>query len=220
MPSFCSTVLSLAPDRVLFSNRIHTVAFQKAADFRQAIRSIPDTWAPPGQLVKTYSKDGGLYEVWKGNLADQAVRQLVKRVQITVLFFIEGGSYIGVDADGNDEPESSLARWSVYFLYKKETAPDDVSGSQYTFQGYSTVYDFWMFQQPTPPATPKSGSTAPSPTADDGWELPQAPLPLIDMPRRSRISQFIILPPFQGKGAGAILYDTIFELQIQDPFVK
>ena len=63
--------------------------------------------------MKAYSKDGGFYEVWKGNLADQAVRQLVKRVQITVLFFIEGGSYIGVDADGNDEPESSLARWSV-----------------------------------------------------------------------------------------------------------
>ena len=70
-----------------------------------------------------------------------------------------------------------------------------------------------MFQQPTPPASP-------DPEAASSWELPKALLPLTDLPRRSRISQFIILPPFQGKGAGAILYNTIFDLHIKDPFVK
>ncbi|RYO81481.1 hypothetical protein DL763_008567 [Monosporascus cannonballus] len=193
------------------------VSFQKHQDFRQAVRSLPDTWTPPGRVVKTFNKGGEVYEVWQGNLADSAVKQLVKRIQIIVLFFVEGGSYIGEDADGNDEPEYSLARWSVYFLYKKK--PDEVK-SKYIFQGYSTVYRFWMFQQPTPPATPGADTTALHPPPNDSWELPERDLPLTDIPHRARISQFVILPPFQGKGAGAMLYSTIFELQMKDLSAK
>lgn len=206
---------------MLLTNFISAVAFQNTLDFQHAIRSIPSDWTPPGTNIKSYNRGREHYEIWKGSLADPAVRQLVKRIQITVLFFVEGGSYIGVDADGNDEPESSLARWSVYFLYKKEvgasanaSASADAgaaSGPKYVFQGYSTVYDFWMFQQPTPPATPEAGSS---------WELPETTIPLSDLPRRSRISQFIILPPFQRKGVGAFLYNTIFDLLVKDPFVK
>ncbi|RYO84298.1 hypothetical protein DL764_009353 [Monosporascus ibericus] len=196
------------------------VAFQKHQDFRQAVRSLPATWTPPGRLVKTFNKGGEIYEIWQGSLADSAVKQLVKRIQIIVLFFVEGGSYIGEDADGNDEPEYSLARWSVYFLYKKKPDPHTEVKGKYIFQGYSTVYRFWMFQQPTPPATPGSDTTSLRAPANDSWELPVTDLSLTDIPHRARISQFVILPPFQGKGAGAMLYSTIFELQMKDPSAK
>lgn len=136
------------------------------------------------------------------------MRQLVKRIQILVLLFIEGGSYIGEDAEGNDDPESSLARWSVYFVYKKSS--DAASRkAKYIFQGYSTVYHFWMFQQPTPPATP-----------NESWELPEGEFSLMSLPHRARISQFIILPPFQGKGIGAVLYNTLFAIESGDSSAK
>lgn len=77
---------------------------------------------------------------------------------------------------------------------------DDPQKSSYIFVGYSTIYRFYWFQNPTPPASPK-----------EDWELPKGNLDFSEMPCRSRLSQFIILPPFQGKGHGAQLYKTIFE---------
>ncbi|KAI5928420.1 histone acetyl transferase HAT1-like protein [Camillea tinctor] len=192
------------------------VAFQTLPEYEQAISNIPDTWTPPGTLTKTCQKNGETYEIWQGTMADAAVRQLVKRIQIVVLLFIEGGSYIGEDADGKDEPESSLARWTVFFVYKKQANPDAADKHQYTFQGFSTVYDFWLYQQPSPPSSPGK----PEAKTDDSWELPEGTLPLKSMPKRARISQFVILPPFQGKGIGALLYDTIFSLHINDATTK
>lgn len=147
------------------------------------------------------------------------MRQLVRRIQVVALFFIEGGSYI-VDVNEKDEPDASLARWSIYFLYTKNPDPDVDGKSKYVFQGYSTVYHFWMFQQPSPPPTPGAEGTAPVPVTTDSWELPEGDFAFTSLPHRARVSQFVILPPFQGKGAGAILYDTIFQRQISDPSVK
>jgi histone acetyltransferase 1 len=143
------------------------------------------------------------------------VKQLVKRLQILVLLYIEGGSYIGEDADGNDEPEYSLARWDVYFLYKKQITEGGLT--DYTFQGYSTVYNFWLFESLTPPSTPPKLL---EPMVDQSWELPQGDLPYSQIPHRARISQFVILPPFQGKGCGAMLYSTIFETELKDTMTK
>ncbi|KAI8635041.1 histone acetyltransferase type B catalytic subunit [Xylariaceae sp. FL1651] len=196
------------------------VAFQSRSEYERALRDVQDTWTPPGVLKATVEKDGEVYEIWQGNLADLAVKQLLRRIQITVLFFIEGGSYIGLDADGNDEPEYSLARWSVFFVFKKQTAPDGTDKPQYIFQGFSTVYDFWMYQQPTPPNSPREADCPIQPKADDSWELPKGDMELSNFPRRARISQFIILPPFQGKGVGAMLYNTIFDIYMADASTK
>ncbi|KAK8040870.1 acyl-CoA N-acyltransferase [Apiospora phragmitis] len=192
------------------------VAFQKKNDFELAVKQTPTDWTPPGELVNIIERDGETYEVWKGSLADPAVKQLVKRIQLLVLFYIEGGSYIGEDADGKDEPDYSLARWSVFFLYKKPSA----ANQQYVFQGYSTVYHFWLYQTPTPPASPGKASSSPEPKNNESWELPSGDFPYTELPHRARISQFLILPPFQGKGAGAMLYNTIFDLQSKDESTK
>ncbi|KAH9903686.1 histone acetyl transferase HAT1-like protein [Xylariomycetidae sp. FL2044] len=187
------------------------VAFQTRQEYERAVKALPDTWKPPGKLVKSVEKNGETFEIYQGSMADEAVKQLVKRIQVVVLFFIEGGSYIGEDADGKEEPEYSLARWSVFFVYKKQAHPTAPEKSQYTFQGYSTLYNFWMYQPPTPPASPKVGAK---------WELPQGDFSLDNVPHRARISQFIILPPYQGKGIGALLYNTIFELRSEPEAVK
>ncbi|KAJ8126154.1 hypothetical protein O1611_g7484 [Lasiodiplodia mahajangana] len=196
------------------------VAFQTRSEYENAIREVEDTWTPPGTLVKTVDKNGETYEIWRGSLADPAVKQLIRRTQITVLLFIEGGSYIGQDADGNDDPNYSLARWSVFLVYKKHSIPDTPGKHQYIFQGFSTVYDFWMYQLPQSLSRARDYNAPIQPKLNDSWELPQGDLDLSHFPRRARISQFVILPPYQGKGVGALLYDTIFELYMADVATK
>ncbi|KAI1334171.1 histone acetyltransferase type B catalytic subunit [Xylariaceae sp. FL0016] len=196
------------------------VAFQSQQEYEEATRGIPETWTPPGSLVKTVEKNETTYEIWQGTMADPAVKQMLRRIQFLVLLFIEGGSYIGVDENGKDDPEYSLARWSVFFVYKKEPKSSAPEKPEYTFQGFSTVYDFWMYQPPTPPASPGKEDSASQPQSKDSWELPTGDFPLNKMPRRARISQFIILPPYQGKGIGALLYDSIFSINIDDTSVQ
>ncbi|KAH7162445.1 acyl-CoA N-acyltransferase [Dactylonectria estremocensis] len=183
-------------------NHLPKVAFSKGNDFEDSSKQISDTWTPPGTLHKTIDTPEGQYEVWRGNLADQAVKQLNTRLQIFVPLFIEGGSYIGQDPE-SDSAELDLSdadRWTVFFLYQKQKVADDPEKSAYTFVGYATIFRFFYFQPPTPPASPKGE-----------WELPTGDLDLAELPCRTRLSQFIILPPFQGKGVGARLYKTIFD---------
>ena len=173
-------------------------------------------FTPPGKLYKTIAAGGETYEIWKGSLADSTVKQMVSRIQIFVPLFIEGGSYIGSDPGENDAAadDSDADRWTVFFLYQKK---QDNPQMPYSFIGYSTVYRFFHFCQPTPPA---------SPSAD--WELPKGNFDLGGLPCRSRLSQFIILPPFQSKGHGGRFYDCIYqhylkehpqtiELTVEDP---
>lgn len=47
--------------------------------------------------------------------------------------------------------------------------------------------------------------------------MPQGDYDLAELPCRTRLSQFVILPPFQGKGNGARLYKTIFETYHAQP---
>jgi len=47
---------------------------------------------------------------------DKAVQQYLKRIQILVPFFIEGGTFINID-----DPEWSLERWTVFLLFKKSS---------------------------------------------------------------------------------------------------
>ncbi|KAI0115798.1 histone acetyltransferase type B catalytic subunit [Nemania sp. FL0031] len=196
------------------------VAFQTRSEYENAIRDVNNTWTPPGTLVKTADKNGETYEIWRGSLADPAVKQLIRRIQITALLFIEGGSYIGQDVEGNDDPNYSLARWSVFLVYKKQSIPDAAEKHEYIFQGFSTVYDFWMYQLPLSLSSARDHNAPIQPKLNDSWELPQGDLDLAQFPRRARISQFIILPPYQGKGVGALLYDTIFELYMADVATK
>lgn len=162
---------------------------------------ITVSWNPPGELWQSLEAGDKTYEVWKGNLADPAVQQTLKRIQILVPFFIEGGTLIELK-----EPEWALDRWTVFFIYEKSASP--AAGiSPYTFIGYSTVYRFY-YHQPC-----KSTS---SPDTPD-FSLSESGLSFSRLPCRSRISQFIILPPFHGGGNGSRFYNSIFDYYFQEP---
>ncbi|KAL7927999.1 histone acetyltransferase type B [Trichoderma austrokoningii] len=179
------------------------VAFAKASDFENSSQQLGDDWSPPGTLHETYRGSDGEYEIWKGSLVDPAVKQLNSRVQILVPLLIEGGTYIGHNPE-SDSPEldySDADRWTFFFLYRKQRSTDDPSKSAYTFVGYATVYRFFYFKP----------SITPPPSPSDTWELPDGHMDLSLLPCRTRLSQFIILPPFQGKGDGAHLYNTVFK---------
>lgn len=136
-------------------------------------------------------------------MEDPAIRQLNSRIHILVPLFIEGGSYIGQNPE-SDSPDIDLSdahRWTVFFLYRTQKSDDEPDKKSYVFVGYSTVYRFFYFGRAlTPP--PESG---------DAWELPDGNFDLLNLPCRTRLSQFIVLPPFQGKGHGAKLYKSIFQ---------
>lgn len=166
------------------------VAFGTEADWVESAKqpSLVTSWTPPGELYTTITESNATYEVWKGTLADPAIMQLIKRMQILVLLFIEGGSNI-IDPDSDEADD----RWTVWFLYKKER-------SEYRFVGYSTVYRFYFFDK-------KAITTR---TPSDPYEIPEGNFDLAQHDSRVRLSQFLILPPYQNDGNGARLYQTIF----------
>lgn len=192
------------------------VAFGKKADFELAVQNTPHDWHPPGQLIETYD-DGaeGQYEVWKGSLDEPLVLALLKRIQILVPLLIEGGTPIQIESTEEHEADP-LDRWTVYFLYHKRPISEQPGKFTYVFAGYSTVYRFYIFR-------PQKSSTA----TNGDLELPTETTPFSEFPCRSRISQFIILAPFQHKGNGQRLYRRIyrdllegpntFEITVEDP---
>ncbi|KAK4106824.1 histone acetyltransferase type B [Parathielavia hyrcaniae] len=178
------------------------VAFQSEGNYETAIKNIRQDWTPPGELAATFTAQGSTFEIWKGNLADLAVKQLVKRIQILVPLFIEGGTPIDLD-----DPE--VNRWTVFFLYQKNAAAGDASGNPYTFAGYATAYRFFFLHLPTPPPSPLESEVEKAVLSQD--------FDLSLLPCRTRIAQFIILPPFQQKGLGPKLYSHMFNKYINHP---
>ncbi|KAK2624572.1 hypothetical protein QTJ16_005765 [Diplocarpon rosae] len=165
--------------------------------FDQVIRDpISKDWKPPGELWKSLQVGNKTIEIWKGNLADMAVKQMVKRIQILVPLFIEGGSLIELD-----DPDWTLERWTVFFLYQKSAIAKD--HNPYMFMGYSTVYRYFLYQ--------------PSQAKLADFSLPIDSISFSSMPCRSRISQFIVLPPFQGAGYGSRFYNSIFDFYLAEP---
>lgn len=91
-------------------------------------------------------------------------------------------------------------RWTLFFLYQKQKSSSDPEKSSYVFMGFSSVYRYFLYRPQTPPTSPNSD-----------WDLPKGDFDLNELPCRTRLSQFVILPPFQGKGNGVRLYETIFK---------
>jgi histone acetyltransferase 1 len=115
---------------------------------------------------------------------------MIKRIEVLVPLFIEGGSLLELD-----EPDELLERWTVFFLYEKSNVSDDPAQpiSPYTFVGYSTLYRFYYYQKRL---------SSDSPTQIDGVDFNSANpgYSFATQPCRSRISQFVILPPFHRGG--------------------
>ncbi|EPS38325.1 hypothetical protein H072_7931 [Dactylellina haptotyla CBS 200.50] len=155
------------------------------------------SFTPPGKLVNTYTRGSSTYEIYHSNLADPQARALIHRMQILVLFFIEAGSAIDTDEDD----EWLRNRWDVFFLYER------LPGSKFSFVGYCTVHKYWYF--------------SPSPDKHTG-DFSMAALQTQEFPRqyRARISQFLVLPPFQKKGHARDLYAVIIQEYLASSDIK
>ncbi|KIH94748.1 histone acetyltransferase 1 [Sporothrix brasiliensis 5110] len=208
--------------RTVLKGYLVDVAFQKLSEFEQAIKQTPGAnYTPPGERIRTFVGNDGRYEIWKGTLSDPAVLQLVKRVEIFVPFFIEGGTFIAKE-DATSHTVDSADRWSIFFLYRTRQLPGSADLYEHEFAGYSTVYRFLL---PVGPATPPRQKAATTTGDADAFALPPSDdeghqttsFALAKLPCRSRISQFIILPPFQGKGNAGRLYSAIFDEYLNEP---
>ncbi|CAD6447393.1 2bf350cb-5b58-4acc-952e-6c1148ad9d0e [Sclerotinia trifoliorum] len=186
-------------------------AFEKSSVFDSNISAIPADWHPPGELFRAIEVAGETFEIWKGILSDPVVQQTIKRIQILVPLFIEGGTLLDLD-----ESEDDLERWTVFFLYHKKppTASFFGKSSSYVFMGFSTVYRYYMYTPTTPPQTPNGDKIAPE------FTLPVDGVSFNTLPCRSRISQFMILPPFQSGGKGSLFYNAIFDYLSDDPYTR
>lgn len=165
-------------------------------------------------------------------MSDPAAKQLWENMQILTLLFIEGASLPELGE------QWSLERWSLYLLY--EVTPVEEDCSPYALAGFSTSYRYWIFPTfeimratkslPSPPASANGDASKYSPprlTQDPETFLFNEHIDPLETPSRERISQFVILPPYQGQSLGATLYETIFgdlvkrdyiyEVPVEDP---
>jgi len=145
-------------------------------------------------------------------------------MQILTLLFIEGASLPELDA------EWSVGRWTLYLLY--EVSPIDADCSPYTLAGFSTTYRYWILPTmeilratkslPSPPSSTNGDMntyTGPKITQDPTTFLFNETINALETPSRDRISQFIVLPPYQGQSLGGRLYETIFEHLVKKDFI-
>ncbi|KAI9056961.1 histone acetyltransferase type B [Trametes sanguinea] len=102
-------------------------------------------------------------------------REFHRRMQLFVLLYIEGGSYISESEDS----------WEFVVLYEKRRRRSSPDITTYHFVGYATLYPFYCFPERV----------------------------------RLRISQFLILPPYQQDGHGSALYTAIYQYVLASPSI-
>ncbi|KAG9100649.1 histone acetyltransferase 1 [Ceratobasidium sp. UAMH 11750] len=85
--------------------------------------------------------DAVVYEVYHSTWDTPGFREYHRRMQLFILLYIEGGSYIQEDED----------KWEFVTLYERRTRPPNDTQSTdppsytYHFAGYSSLYPFWCW---------------------------------------------------------------------------
>ncbi|WVF66901.1 histone acetyltransferase type B catalytic subunit [Kwoniella sp. CBS 6097] len=124
--------------------------------------------------VKEDDENAVVFEMYKSTWETPGFREYHRRMQLFILLFIEGGSYVHEDEDA----------WEFITLFEKRKRPDSDIVT-YHFVGYVSVYPFWCYPDQV----------------------------------RLRLSQFVILPPYQQQGHGSKLYSTLFSNMLSRPEV-
>ncbi|ODN76816.1 histone acetyltransferase type B catalytic subunit [Cryptococcus amylolentus CBS 6039] len=120
------------------------------------------------------SEDTVVFEMYKASWNTPGFREYHRRMQLFILLFIEGGSYVHEDEDA----------WEFIVLFERRKRPESDIFT-YHFAGYVSVYPFWCYPDRV----------------------------------RLRLSQFVILPPYQHQGHGSKLYSTLFHHMLSRPEV-
>ncbi|KAL8293125.1 hypothetical protein RQP46_000819 [Phenoliferia psychrophenolica] len=117
--------------------------------------------------------DEVLYEAYGATWDTPGFKEYHRRMQVFVLLFIEGATYIE-----EDDP-----RWEFLTLFERRRRGDKVS---YHFVGFTSFYSFFCW-----PDT-----------------------------KRLRLSQFVILPPYQSQGHGSALYNLAYQSILSRPEIS
>ncbi len=140
------------------------------------------TFKPPGTLVTSYKQNNEEYEIYKGYLnTDKAMRDYHQKIELFVVLTIETANFIN-----SEDP------WEVYLLYvhfaifthhseckRKCQMAQRIPYYESPISYHSRHYALIGFS-----------------TVYDFYSFPNG--------IRKRISQFLILPPFQKRGHGGI----------------
>lgn len=187
--------------------------------------AISKDWKPPGQLMQSFDVHNKHYEIWKAPIMDPAARRIWLNLRILVLLFIDGATVNGLD------DQETMDRWSLYFLYEKQDA--DIPTTPYVLAGFTTSYRTWIFPTfkiarytkmlPSPPSEKSNGTvekyTPPRLTQDPKTFQFHDKLDRLETSSRERISQFLILPPYQNQSLGSRLYNLVFSDLAKKPFI-
>ncbi len=144
------------------------------------------------ELINTYNVKNEEFSIFKTSFQSTEREKtkavdLMKRLQIFVLLFIEAGSYI----DTSDE------LWDLFILVSNKTKK---------ILGFSTAYSYFKY--------------------NGAIEFDSNP----NVKKRNKISQFVVLPPYQKTQHGSSLYNSIIsywngnelveEITVEDPNEK
>jgi len=192
--------------------------FLPATAFSEASResTLADNEAakfiPPGQKIHTFQRDGDTFEIYCASLSDPAARQIVENMQILVPLYIEGGTTLEL------EHSWLTKRWKLFLMYKVH---EDVSAttSRFSLAGYGTSFrNFTFADRQTVEA--ESNTQVSIDQVIAGWSgTAKSNEYSSGLPCRERLSQFIILPPYQAKGLGSQLYNIMYTESINPPNV-
>jgi len=180
-------------------------------------------WTPPGDKIHEYTRDGEKYEIWCASLTDTAAKEVLENMQILVPMFIEGGTTLQLDQDW------TTRRWKLFLSYQVNEPAEGTS--PYAFVGFGTSYRIFTFPDRKNPdqrelkllssdETAQAKVNASSPEeflASLQTDTVETPL---DLPSRERLSQFLILPTFQGGGHGQHLYNAMYTILTAMPNVR
>jgi len=196
-------------------------AFDKTPDSKK--NGNVAAWTPPGDKIHEYTRDGEKYEIWCASLTDNAAKELLENMQILVPLFIEGGTTLQLDQDW------TTRRWKLFLSYKVNEPAEGTS--PYSFIGFGTSYRVFTFPDRKHPdqremkllssdeaAQAKVNASSPEEfLASLQTDTVETPL---DLPSRERLSQFLILPTFQGGGHGQQLYNAMYTKLTTMPNVR
>lgn len=105
-------------------------------DFIDAVKADAETFKPYGEKIAEYVQNEEHFEIYKCSFASAKFREYHSRMQLFVLLFIEGSSYI----EDDDE------KWEIYVTFKREKYNDSF---MYHFVGYCTTYPFYCWPENT-----------------------------------------------------------------------
>ncbi|GAA5814636.1 hypothetical protein MFLAVUS_008135 [Mucor flavus] len=137
--SSSSTVDPITPDNVFdtLAEYLPKGYLTSRPSFIDAVKTDAATFKPSGEKITEYTQEQNdgtvqVFEIYKNSFASAKFREYHSRMQIFVLLFIEGSSYIEDDDD----------KWEIYTTFKREQ-------DTYHFVGYCTTYPFYCWPENT-----------------------------------------------------------------------